>query len=498
MNFRDGRLVLIALALLVAGCSSLVQRDQMARFNTAYGGGQYVMAAESMQVEADSSDEPQSPMADSGQYVLEWLHQGEAYRLAGEFDQSVQAFDRAEASMKYLDTESTLANFAGDVASVILNDSSRDYRALMSEGILVNTYKGLDFLALGNADNARVEFNRADDRTRRAVDYFSDDIRSEQQRLQEDNTNAQLVNRTLDSRDLQKALNESYGNPSSWSVYPEYIVPASTYLHGLYFLAASTGGSDTEKALTSLHRVAGMTPDNATLAGDVELAEALSSGRQSRRDLPPQVWVMYENGLGPVLEEIRFDVPLFISRHGESQVIFAVVALPRYRDRTAVPGELTVLAGNEQSVSTEAVANMGKVIRTEMQDRFTGVLIRAVSSSVIKAFIQSQAAESMGPLGQFGAILYTVSTTQADLRGWQAMPDHWSVARLDRPEDGRVTLVDSGQGTLGELDLPPWPFTLVYVKRPTAEGPATVMVLDLQGQNRGQYYSLQRPGNPEK
>ncbi|WP_245749954.1 COG3014 family protein [Marinobacter zhejiangensis] len=488
---RNGVLMVLALGLLASGCASFNQRDQMARFNAAYSDGDYLAAAEAMEFDAGQWQETDKDRADgAGEYVLELLHQGEALRLAGDYEGAVEAFDWAEAGMKYLDTEGAMASALGSVSSILVNDSSRDYRALMSEAILLNTYKGLGFLAMADSADARVEFNRADDRTRRAVDYFSEEIQARQQQLLGDPASAGLVNRTLGSHDLKAALEDNYGSPSRWQVFPDYIVPTSTYLHGLFFLAASTGGADTSKALTSLQRVAGMVPGNEVLSEDVALAEALASGQTSRQHLPPQVWVVYENGLGPVLEEIRFEVPLLISRHGESQIIVAVVALPRYRDRSAVPGHLRVTGENQDQVATEPLVSMGQVIQTEMQARFPGVLIRAVSAAVVKGMIQSQVAESMGALGQFGAILYTVSTTQADLRGWQALPDHWQIARVERPADGNLILTDSHQGELGTLALPPSPFTLVYVKRPTAAAPATVMVMDLQGRHPGQTLTL--------
>lgn len=493
------RLGIVVLVLLVTGCSSFSQRDQMARFNAAYASGEYALAAEAMDYDADDLDAPAtSGRSAPGSDVLALLHQGEALRLAGDYAHSVAAYDRAEAGMKYLDTEGDLAGVWGNISSILLNDYSRDYRALMSEAILVNTYKGLDFLALADAADARVEFNRADDRTRRAVDFFSEEIRNRQQQLRQDPANARMVYRALDSDDLQQTLDERYGNLSQWQVFTDYMVPASTYLHGLFFLAAGTGGSDTDKALTSLRRVAGMMPGNGVLSRDVALAEALASGRQARQQLPPQVWVIYENGLGPVLEEVRFDIPLPVSHKDNAQIVFAVVALPRYRDRTAVPGHLLVAGGEGEPAVTEPMASMGQVIQTELQARFPGVLIRAVTAAVLKGMLQVEAAESMGALGQFGAILYTVSTTQADLRGWQAMPDHWQVARVDRPADGQLTLADSRQGVLGTLALPPWPFTLVYIKRPTAGSAATAMVLDLQGQHAGQYLTLPPGAAPDK
>ncbi|MDX1756094.1 MAG: hypothetical protein R3175_08560 [Marinobacter sp.] len=464
--------------LMTDGCASLQQRNQQARFNAAYLVGDYAAAANAMALSGQ----------DVGTPVLELLHQGGAYWLTGDYQGAIAVFDQAEAGMKHLDTEGVVAGLGQDLMSLLVNESSRDYRALMSEAILVNTFKALAFLAQANTDYARVEFNRADDRTRRAVDFFADDIRRQRDSIRESAADAGDVRRSLNSDDLRSAVAQNYGDPSIWGVYPDYMVPVSTYLHGLYFLANGTGPTERERALDSLSRVAQMMPDNPVLKTDVRLAERQASGQLRRRSLPPQVWVVYENGLGPVPEEVRFEVPLFVSGDHGSQLIITAIALPRYRDRLALPGALQL--EGDAVVIAEPLAEMGRVIRTEMQARFPGILMRALASAVVKGVMQRQAADSMGALGQFGAMLYTVSTTQADLRSWQTLPDHWAVARLARPESGQLRVSDTLTGQLGEISLPNWPFTLVYVKRPTAQAPATVIVLDLQGRHAAVNYRL--------
>ncbi|WP_339751320.1 hypothetical protein [uncultured Marinobacter sp.] len=485
----------IAMILLpgIVGCSAFQQRDRMATFNNAYDRGNYQSAANAMALPPKKEGSGQNGR--SGDGVLELLHLGEAYRLAGDYDAAISAFDRAESGMKYLDTQTVASSAMGKVVSVLVNESSRDYRALMSEAILVNTYKGLSFLAKGNSDFARIEFNRADDRTRRAVDYFAEDIRTQREAAQSGPANVASVRRNAESREFRAVLEDRYGDPAGWAVYADYIVPASTYLHGLYFLAAGNGQSDIDRAVSSFERVARMTPGNPTLATDAELAQSLAAGRLRREELPSMVWVLYENGLGPVLEEVRFDVPLIVTLRDRPSLIFATIALPRYKDRRAVPGNLIVSPGDGPSATTGTMARMGWVIRTEMQARFPGILTRAISAAVVKGGMQYQATEQLGAVGQIGSIIYTLATTQADLRSWQALPDHWEVARLERPADGNLTLEDSQQGLLGQIKVPDQPFTLIYVKRPTTASPATVMLLDLQGSNPGQYLVLPASSN---
>ncbi|MDX1799352.1 MAG: hypothetical protein R3303_00390 [Marinobacter sp.] len=480
------RVTLVLALLLLSGCAAFEQRSEMSRFNSAYQQGRYDQAAQAMAI-ADSGK------ATAGDEVFELLHRGEAYRLSGRFEQSISSYDQAEAGMKDLDTESMVSTAGQGALSVLVNDSTRQYHALMADAVLVNTYKALDFLCLGDPENARVELNRADDRTRRAVNFFADEIRAQKARVREDNrTSARLVDDNLASPAVRSALDEQYGNPAGWQVYSSFIVPFSTYLHGLYFLANATGPSDYERARTSLVRVADMMPDNPTLAADARLAEQLANGRSPTGGGPGRVWVVYENGLGPVLQEVRVGVPLIIHEGRVQAPAYFGLALPRYMDRSVVPGALTATTSNGDRVETRTIATMGRVVRTEMQARFPGILTRAIASALIKAVVQGEAADKLGAAGQLASMIYAIATTQADIRSWQATPDHWSVARLDRPADGQLSLGNTVSGYLGSLRLPDWPYTLVYVKQPTGMAPATVMVLDLQGSAPARVLTLDR------
>jgi hypothetical protein len=325
------------------------------------------------------------------------------------------------------------------------------------------------------------------------VDYFAEEIASQQAALgnkgasgSEDS--AGLVRESLSSSQLQETIRRSYGSPSQWSVFPEFIVPTSTYLHGLYFLANARTSSDYERAATSLRRVAEMVPQSEVLARDAHWASTRAQGRPNASTTAevtgPQVWVLYENGLGPVLREERFDVPLVLYHDNQQLPAYTGIALPQYVSRAPVPGNLVISDAAGNSVRTERIADMGRVFRTEMKERFPGILARALSSAVTKALIQSEAAEQFGTVGLLGSAAFALVTTQADLRGWQALPDHWQAARIERPDTGRLTLNGGDGRHLGSVTVPEQPFTIIYIKEPTASAGATVMIIDLEGNQR--------------
>lgn len=187
----------------------------MEAFNTSYVAGDYQAAIEAM---APSSLMPGEP--DKDEQVLELLHQAEAYRLAGEPQTAIDLYDQAEAGMKLNDTDNLAEKGAENALAVLVNDAQRDYRPMLAEAVLVNTYKGLAFLQLGKASNARVEFNRADDRTRRAVAAFAEEIAEQKAALEEQaeadaNREQQAIQQSLDSDALHESVAQQYGAPRS-------------------------------------------------------------------------------------------------------------------------------------------------------------------------------------------------------------------------------------------------------------------------------------------
>lgn len=145
------------------------QREQLEAFNKLYAPGQYQQAAES-QVALKSS--AKADPAD----LLTSLQAGTAFRYAQQLAQSNEQFDQAEAILKYHNQQMLLGKTASSVGSILVNDAVLDYSGTAYDGIMINTYKALNFWQQGDQQNARVEFNRALDRQRRAKEYFAQEI----------------------------------------------------------------------------------------------------------------------------------------------------------------------------------------------------------------------------------------------------------------------------------------------------------------------------------
>src|SRR5690625_5759973 len=89
------------------------------------------------------------------------------------------------------------------------------------------------------------------------------------------------------------------------------------------------------------------------------------------------------------------------------------------------------------------LAEMERVLRTEFQRGFNGILGRAIASAVVHLFIQAEASNYAGLLGALAATAFTASTTSADLRIWRALPHHWRVAHIESSPLDVISLVDT-------------------------------------------------------
>lgn len=479
--------VILFTLVLLGGCAASQHRQQMADFSESWAGGDYFAAAYGQNAE---EVDPLTPEELEDMDLLELLHLAEAVRLDGDDELSILAYDQTEEAFRRFDEENIAARSLGQAGAILFNESVRGYRGNLYEAVLVNTYKALSFLSTSEPDLARVEFNRADDRTRRAVEYYAEQIQAQQEALEKENekaAEAQSVAATMESDAAQTVLFEEYGNPSQWAVYPDFINPFVTYLHGLYFLSTAQDGSDIERAVESLSRVEGMI-DNSVVARDRELAEALASGQIARDELPQQVWLIYENGTGPQLKESRIDIPIFLFTDGKAnRPTYAGIALPKIA--TGAPAHQMLRIGTQYDGSieefgqTELLADMERVLKTEFQQGFNGILGRAIASAVVHLFIQAEASNQAGLLGALAATAFTASTTKADLRIWRALPDHWQVARFESPQEGMISLADAYGQSMADMILPDWPYTLIYVKQPTRFARPAIRVIDLQGRH---------------
>ncbi len=450
-----GLLFLCAAAISTTGCNA--PKKHLSQFNEMVVAGNFAGAECFAQSKIKDRKNP------GGEDLLWTLQVGSLGRWQSNYTASTQAFDTCEDILKHFDSENS--GLGHTIGSVAVNDNIVPYTGQIYDGVMVNTYKALNFMYEGRFDLARVEFNRALDRQRRAKESFNKEIQKLQNEVEQDKSGA-MAKKSLDNPDLKSSLAEAYPSLYDFSVYPDFVNPFATYMAGVFF----TVEGDYNKAVDLLKESSGMLGDNTYVLADFGAVEhALESGTA----VPSTVWVVFENGLGPVKEEVRIDLPLFIAT---DNVRYFGIALPKLVKRFEAMPYLEVTAA-DIGYRTQIVADMDAVVQTEFNKDFQGILTRAIISASAKAVAQYSLQKNEDSSGAAIIMaLYSFATTAADVRIWTTLPKNIQVAQVAMPDDRVVTVGGPGMAPAA-LNIPDCNHAIVYVRMIHGAAPPQIELL---------------------
>jgi len=464
-------------AFFLTACASLAPPLQdAASIRAAYTAGDYAAAADL------ASAALASP---GGTDLLTALEAGLALHAAGRWQDSNAAFDIAEERLMWKSRDVTsAADAARLLGGMLLGEDSVPYPGRIYEGVLVNTYKGLNAMMLGDAAAARVEFNRMAARQENAVRQLAAKVAAlgdpgpppdappgaaaeiaaaGQALAPEAAARLAAIPRFPGERDLRN--------------------PYSYYLAALF--RAGTGlNSDLPAARDLLRNAAALS--NAGGGGNPYVLRDFAAVESSPAALPPsgRVLVVYEDGLGPVLDAWRIDLALPAPGGG---ILPLSLALPQFRVRAAVHDGLDARADG-QVYPLRPLLDMDALAGTEFHAGYNALLGRAVAAAVLKslayhgvdrALEQSGGDPLLADLLRVALLAGQAATTRADIRMAALLPKTVSVAAFPFPSDGVIEILAPDGATVGRLELPAPPASgpvIVRVRIPVAGVPAAMHV----------------------
>jgi hypothetical protein len=463
MNKNSILCVLLGLFVFFAGCNA-PKRD-LVNFNNSFktdylGPFSFDKSVQLAQSKISDSKNPK------GEDLLWSLQLGCLERIRQNYQQSSDYFDKSEQMLNFFDYQNKTVD---SVAAIAVSETVVPYLGEEYDGIMVNTYKALNFMTLGENDLARVEFNRALDRQRRAKENFAQEIAKLKSELdQAEKKEKSQVKKNVENPEVKELIAQRYPSLNEFEAYPDFINPFTTYIAGIYFNLVG----DYSKGVTLIKESYGMVGDNEYIAKDMATTERILDGQEELKDT---VWVVFENGIGPIKEEFRIDIPLFVATE---KVKYIGIALPELKFREqAYPYLLITAAG--QGYKTQLVASMDRVIQTEFKKDFRGILTRAIISATAKAVAQYSLADEDSSSATFASALmgiYTYATTAADVRIWSTLPKDFQIARLTIPSDRVVNIEPPGAEPL-QIEIPACRNALIYVRIPFKQAKAVYDVI---------------------
>lgn len=353
-------------------------------------------------------------------------------RNCQKFTDSNYLFDKVEDAYKFdVDLQGLGSKGGKFIGSMLLNDGAFDYEGKLYERIMVNVYKGLNFMALGDFANARVEFNRALARQDKAKEYFAREIEANRANFdaaKEDANYKQNMNANA------SAIMQKYDHLlEDFATTQDYTNPYATYLAAVFFFM----DKDYKKAGDLFREVAIVNKNSAEFNKELTIFNKFVTSFNTEK-LPKYIFVVYESGFGVGLDEFSLTLP-FISN---GKIITSSIALPLLKKRGDSHEYLLA-----NGVRTGDFVSFDTIIASEFKANLGVTIGKALSSTIAKTVINAAVANN-DPTGGYLALavsFFNSANTKADVRVWNALPKSAKVLML---ENKGVLSVLTPSGTL--------------------------------------------------
>lgn len=381
-------------------------------------------------------EEQKQQVANNQDVIYIGLNAGAIARNCEDFNASNDFLDKAEESYKYdVDLEGLGLKGAKFAGSALVNEAVFDYQGTLYERIMVNVYKGLNFMSLNDFENARVEFNRALMRQDKAKEYFANQIAVSRAEF-EKAKNTQNFDENV-QQNYQGLLSQYNHLLKDFDTSKNFTNPYATYTAALFFFL----DKDYRRAVDLLKEVAVINSQSTEFKKEFKVFEQYASSTKPQ-NLKKYIFIVYESGFGAGLDELKFTLPFIF----DDQLITSSFAMPILKKRE---NSFAYLLAND--VQTTQFVNFDDVIATEFQTELASKATQAISSTILKTALNVAVAKN-DPTGGFLSIassIITDSTTRADLRFWNALPKFASVAMVEnngklviKSSDGRAIYIN--------------------------------------------------------
>ena len=457
------------LAAALAFASGCASTKHLTASEPLYYAGQYQQAEKTVRAILEEEEAPAS--LEKPGHILDNLYAGSAAFMGGEAAIAAEDFRRAGEGIA-----------AQEAATIPTGYPTRAYDATMAAN-----YRALSLWMQGDADATRVAFrlvadaqDKAEERNARAI-RREKDAADKQRAKSESEVAAKAGPGSSGSGELGQVSNAVLSDPQlqafqgdfdTWGVYGNYQIPSSWLLDAVFALANADDASDLEHASFSARKALAMAPTKASSL-ILKIAEARADGKLTRGELDKLLVVVFENGLGPAIEERRFDIP-FPFDGAFYNVSFA---LPNLVKRNPAYSKLIVRDGAVALGETESIADIDRVAVREFKGRLPGIIASQVMEAAAKLAVQIvvvKAAEKQGGsrakfLASLAMSAASSAITGTDTRHWNLLPKEVQMAVIKKPTSGNRSVslwVPGGIAPIASVDIPETGIAVVYVKVP--------------------------------
>ncbi len=312
--------------------------------------------------------------------LLHHLNKGTLLSLQGNYAESNRHFEEAKREMEHLRAISVTEQ----AASLMVNDTLKAYEGTPAEQLFVYSYEALNYLQMGNLDDAAVEARQFD---------------VKQGLIAADNKDADYLSGAF-VRYLNSMVFEAQGERDDARI-------------------------EMQKAMQGYKKQDSPFPIPQGLRDDLARIKA-------GRPAPSEVVMIFHNGLGASVDEnnIRVANPSYNPNESKDLMMLSL-AVPKFV-RRSLPVDHVVLSAGASSATSEVVEDVNDIAEKSFNDRLPAIIARGVARMVAKNVAAKAAKDKVGdnPLFNFVADIATNVSERADTRSWSLLPGNIQMARL--------------------------------------------------------------------
>ncbi len=464
---RLGATILLLAVLFLSGCSTYSSKFSNLRPQVV--DEKYDAALLTVESESGSKDR-----------LLYFLERGLILHFAQRYTESNVEFSAAERLAEDLYTKS----ISEGALSLISNDNAISYRARPFEMAMVPYYKALNYIYLGQPDEAQVEARRASLQLSKYVDATIDGVREQDgDQLRQVRNNAFLLYYSGMLYDADGEVNDAY------TAYRNAAVAYQQNRQILDIEIPPSLGQDLARLAgrlgfhSELIQLKKECPNVFTAARFGDLDDSPATAEDYQAAVSNNGWqtgygevaLFLEAGFVAHKTQVRFDFPIFegaaysdsdywawemYAGMGNMQALvrgrkieyWVSVAAPELQDPMGHIGGARVTAGiSGDKVLTHQVSNLSREARITFDSEKPTIFVKTMARGLTK-YLASKEIKKQSDLAGALANLFGAATESADTRSWLTIPENVHLARMSLPAgtyDLKVEILDRQGKPLG-------------------------------------------------
>ena len=352
--------------------------------------------------------------------LLYYLELGMLQRLADRYSESQKSWGSANERVQMWErvAQTDPARLLPGAASYLINDKLRPYEGRDYEKVMLLTYIALNYLAMGDYENARVAVRQMHELEAVIAELRSAEILKVEQ-------DAQKRGASTSFKELNGYPVQTIDNPEVNALRNSYQSALSHYLAGFVYEALG------EPSLAAPgYRLANELQPNQPLLEEAlrALDQRVSAGYDGLTD----VLFVIGSGTAPALRSHAFRLPIVANdKFIQIAMSFPVMAAT---STPYLPVRLTLNDG--RSLDVARITSIDLMARRGLRDDMPGIMLRATVRATVRVLAQyatQQQAQNQNSavtgMVALAVLLGSVVTESADERTWRTLPSEIAIAR---------------------------------------------------------------------